>query len=69
MTGKEDQQQPQKTSQTGSGQLNPGDEAAPGTPGAGEAICGVCNGSGKVDGRSCQSCGGTGKVVQGIGGA
>jgi hypothetical protein len=34
--------------------LNPGDEAKPGTPGTGEA---------------CRSCGGTGKVIRGIGGA
>jgi hypothetical protein len=63
VTGKEDQK---KSSPT---QVNPGDEAAPGTPGAGEDICGVCKGSGKVDGRSCENCGGTGKVIQGIGGA
>ena len=49
--------------------LNPGDQAAPGTPGAGEDLCPECNGSGQLDNRPCPNCGGTGKVVQGIGGA
>ena len=36
----------------------PGDEAAPGTPGAGENICPACKGSGRVQGRPCPNCGG-----------
>jgi RecJ-like exonuclease len=48
--------------------LNPGDQAEPGTPGAGEDVCPDCNGSGKLEGSTCPTCGGTGKVVQGIGG-
>jgi RecJ-like exonuclease len=49
--------------------LNPGDEAEPGTPGAGEDVCEACAGSGKLsDGRSCPNCGGSGKVMRGIGG-
>ncbi|MFC5460807.1 hypothetical protein [Massilia niabensis] len=49
--------------------LNPGDEAAPGTPGAGEDVCEACAGSGKLgDGRSCPQCGGSGRVMRGIGG-
>jgi len=48
--------------------LNPGDEAAPGTPGTGEDICAVCHGSGKDDGNECEACGGTGIVVRAIGG-
>jgi hypothetical protein len=49
--------------------LNPGDDAAPGTPGTGEDICQVCHGSGKtVMGGLCPNCGGTGKIVEGIGG-
>ena len=47
---------------------NPGDDAAPGTPGTGEDICPKCSGSGRIDGGKCLDCGGTGKVVQGIGG-
>jgi DnaJ-class molecular chaperone len=46
----------------------PGDEAAPGTPGTGEAVCGRCQGSGKIGGKDCPMCGGTGKVTEGIGG-
>ena len=50
-------------------QIAPGDEARPGTPGTGEAICPDCNGSGRKDGKRCTSCAGTGKVIRGIGGA
>ena len=48
--------------------LNPGDDAKPGTPGTGENVCPACKGSGKVDNRSCQECGGTGVVIEGISG-
>lgn len=49
--------------------LNPGDEAAPGTPGAGEDICEHCGGTGKMpDGAECNACAGTGRVMRGIGG-
>jgi DnaJ-class molecular chaperone len=47
---------------------NPGDDAAPGTPGTGENVCPRCNGSGQAEGGTCPECGGTGKVIQGIGG-
>lgn len=51
-------------------QAQPGDEAAPGTQGAGEGICRQCGGTGRVDqGEPCPSCSGTGKVTVGIGGA
>lgn len=49
--------------------LNPGDDAAPGTPGTGEDICPRCGGKGTIEGGQCQNCGGTGKVIEGIGGA
>lgn len=49
--------------------LNPGDDAAPGTPGTGEDACPRCGGTGTIDGGECQNCGGTGKVIEGIGGA
>jgi Protein of unknown function (DUF2934) len=52
----------------GAGTANPGDDARPGTPGTGEDICGICNGTGQVDGVPCPNCGGSGKVVAGIGG-
>lgn len=51
------------------GQINPGDDVPLGTPGTGENICPTCGGSGEVKGRSCQNCGGTGYVVEAIGGA
>lgn len=48
---------------------NPGDEAPPGTPGTGEDICPECSGTGRRDGNECQNCGGTGRIVEGVGGA
>ncbi len=51
------------------GQMAPGDEAPPGTPGAGENICPACGGSGKLEGAACETCGGTGKVIEEVGGA
>ena len=50
------------------GAINPGDEAAPGTPGSGEDICRQCGGSGQINGGECPACGGTGKVTVGLGG-
>ncbi len=48
--------------------LNPGDQADPDTPGAGENVCRECNGSGKLGDRECPICGGTGVVIEEIGG-
>ena len=50
-------------------QLSPGDEAMPGTPGAGEDLCEDCGGKGTLaSGRECPTCEGTGKVIRGVGG-
>ena len=50
--------------------MNPGDEVPPGSPDSGENICPECHGSGTLaDKRECSNCGGTGKIIQGIGGA
>jgi hypothetical protein len=38
--------------------LNPGDEAARGTPGTGEDICPQCDGSGRIDSGPCPNCSG-----------
>ena len=46
--------------------MNPGDQAAPGTPFTGENLCRDCGGSGRVDGGECRTCGGSGKVIEGI---
>ena len=48
--------------------VNPGDEAQPGTPGTGENTCPDCSGSGRVNAHPCKTCGGTGIVIEGIGG-
>lgn len=48
--------------------MNPGDQAAPGTPGTGENLCPDCSGSGRLEGKPCPTCGGTGKVITGISG-
>jgi RecJ-like exonuclease len=48
--------------------IHPGDEATPGTPGAGEDVCAHCADTGTMPGgASCALCGGTGKVMRGIG--
>jgi len=49
--------------------LNPGDEAALGTPGTGEDICPLCHGHGRIMHTRCPNCGGSGRIVRGIGGA
>jgi hypothetical protein len=49
--------------------LNPGDQAARGTPGTGEDICLECHGNGRINGAPCPHCGGGGTVNRAIGGA
>jgi hypothetical protein len=50
--------------------LRPGDEARPGTEGAGENLCPHCGGSGRHEnGEECPVCAGTGRVIEGVGGA
>jgi hypothetical protein len=49
--------------------LNPGDEAEPGTPGTGEAVCPRCSGTGRLNGQPCPNCGATGKINKAVGGA
>jgi hypothetical protein len=61
-------QQQDKTIPGNTAELNPGDEAAPGTVGTGEDICPQCGGSGRQGNKACPSCGGTGRIVEGIGG-
>ena len=55
-------------SEAGQTQMNPGDEAASGTPGTAEDVCPACHGTRQVDGRTCENCGGTGRIIRGIGG-
>ena len=47
---------------------HPGDQAPPGSQSAGENICPDCGGDGRREGRACDTCGGTGRVLQTIGG-
>lgn len=56
--------------QTGNdAEMQPGDEAPPGTPGSGEDVCPDCGGSGRTaTGQPCPNCGGSGKITEGIGG-
>jgi|KBSMisStandDraft_5_1062788.scaffolds.fasta_scaffold8287222_1 RecJ-like exonuclease len=50
--------------------VNPGDQAPSGTPGTGENVCRHCHGKGEMpDGSRCEECGGTGVVIEEIGGA
>lgn len=55
-------------SAAGSGGMNPGDEAPAGTPGTGEDMCPDCKGTGRRMDRPCPTCGGSGKVIEAIGG-
>lgn len=48
--------------------VEPGDEAEPGTVGTGENLCPECQGTGLVANAPCRNCGGTGVVIEGIGG-
>ena len=50
-------------------EMAPGDEARSGTPGTGENVCRMCDGRGQVDGHTCPDCEGSGKVIEGVGGA
>ena len=52
--------------QPGSRMMAPGDEAPPGTPGTGDDVCADCAGSGKIDGRDCETCLGRGRVIKAI---
>lgn len=47
----------------------PGDETAPGTKQSGEAICPKCAGRGRVDGKTCPACEGTGTITAIVGDA
>jgi hypothetical protein len=50
--------------------VNPGDQAPPGSPHTGENVCPQCNGAGKTgEGAQCVNCGGTGKVIEIVGDA
>ena len=58
----------QEDAMTDQPELAPGDDAEPGTPGTGEALCPRCGGTGRVAGAECPQCEGAGNVVEGIGG-
>jgi hypothetical protein len=40
-----------------------GEEAGPGTPGAGVHICPACAGTGRRGRGRCRQCGGTGRII------
>ena len=50
-------------------QDRPGDETSPVAPQAAENICRACNGTGRLEGKPCPECVGTGKVVETVGDA
>ncbi|QAU33315.1 hypothetical protein [Janthinobacterium sp. 17J80-10] len=57
-----------ETSKNAPPEIHPGDAAFPGTPGTGEDVCPRCKGTGMDHGQDCPDCGGTGRIVEGIGG-
>jgi DnaJ-class molecular chaperone len=46
----------------------PGDEVPPGRNETAPIICPDCEGSGHAEGGQCQTCGGTGRVEEAVGG-
>jgi DnaJ-class molecular chaperone len=48
---------------------SPGDQVEPGTKQAAENTCRKCNGTGRIDGKPCPDCAGTGKVTEIVGDA
>lgn len=66
---KENKQVPAPDTVTGPVDVNPGDQAPPGSPQSGERPCPRCSGSGRQAGASCEFCGGTGMVIELIGDA
>ncbi len=63
-----DKGQPQMQGGRSQTQVNPGDDARPGAPGTGEDVCPDCKGSGRLNNAPCKTCGGTGKVTEGLAG-
>ena len=49
-------------------EMQPGDEAPPGAESTGEDVCERCGGTGQAEGGTCPDCGGSGRVVEPIGG-
>lgn len=43
--------------------------APAGNSGTGDNLCSDCSGSGQLGQRECPTCGGTGRVIEGVGGA
>jgi DnaJ-class molecular chaperone len=60
--------QPPPTPVGSSGEMSPGDQAPPGTPGTGENVCPTCGGSGRARAVACPTCDGTGTVIEAVGG-
>lgn len=54
---------------TQSDPLGPGGDTSAQQEGAGENLCSACSGSGQVNGQQCQTCGGSGVVVEPLSGA
>lgn len=59
---------PNDTETTAPAAANPGDAAPAGTPGTGENVCPACRGTKAIQGAPCPTCGGTGVVIEGVGG-
>ena len=48
--------------------MAPGDEAPPDHPSASENACPDCDGTGRLDDAECDTCAGSGTVIEAIGG-
>jgi hypothetical protein len=54
---------------TTASRMHHGDQAPPGTPGTGDNSYRERGGEGSLHGKRCESCGGTGTVIEGVGSA
>ncbi len=67
--GEEKQERPRREASDPERAPAPGDEVPPGTEGAAETICDVCDGSGRLEnGEECQNCNGTGVILKAVSG-
>ena len=70
MSQRDAKQPTMQGTETSGADMNPGDQAPPGSAQTGENVCPKCGGKGQqANGSPCENCGGTGKVIEIVGDA